>query len=338
VEKSDAGEAYRTYSCFGARSSMEGQVGMSLVRIAFGISGALVPGAVRRALTYCGLRVERLFLKELAVCGFAVGLLALPLTAQSDSSAGGSTPGWPLHNSAPTHGTPDAVGAPIANVEEREESCLLWTVGEVRSPTVNAAALQIPGKARGEYNKGCSDLRGKKLATAESHLRKAVEDYPRYAAAWVLLGEVLEAGKRMEEARGACSRASGVDPEYAPAYLCLADVSGQLQEWNQALDQADRALKLGPTQNVYGNFYCALAHFHLSHLPAAEKNALETIDADHHHRVPQAHLLLAQIYGAKHDYDAAAVQLREYLKIVPNSPDAAAVKKRLADLESQTAK
>ena len=299
------------------------------MRFACGISGALVPGAMRRGLRYRGPLVARVLLSELAVCAFGVGLLAATLAAQSDSSASGTTPGWPLHNSAPTHALPDAVGAPIANIADRDESCLLWTAGEAPAHTVNAATLQVPGRARGEYNKGCSDLKGTKLATAESHLRKAVQDYPRYAAAWVLLGQVLEAGDRMEEARGACSRASDADPEYAPAYLCLEDVSGQLREWNQALDQADRALKLDPTQNVYGNFYCAMAHFHLSHLSAAERNALETIDADHHHRVPQTHLLLAQIYGAKHDYNGAAAQLREYLKIVPNSTDATEVKKRL---------
>ena len=293
---------------------------------------------MRQGLRYRGALVARMLLSRLAVCAFGVGLLAGTLAAQSDSSASGTTPGWPLHNPAPTHATPDAMGGPIANVAERDESCLLWTAGEAPARTVNAATLKVPGKARGEFNKGCSDLKGKKLATAEGHLRKAVEDYPRYAAAWVLLGEVLEAGDRMEDARGACSRASDADPKYEPAYLCLADVSGQLREWDQALNQADRALKLDPAENVYGNFYSAMAHFHLSHLPAAERNALETIDADHHQRVPQAHLLLAQIYGTKHDYTGAAVQLRLYLKIVPNSTAAAEVKKWLADMESQSAK
>jgi len=316
---------------------MDVLVGMGSVRVGCGISGAVVPGAMRRGLTRRGLLALHLLFQKFAICAFAVGLLALPLAAQSDSSASGTTPGWPLHNPAPVHATADAVGAMPATVAERDEACLLWTVAEAPASTVNASSLQVPGKARDEYNKGCSDLRSKKLATAESHLRKAVQDYPRYAAAWVLLGEVLEAGNKMEDARGACAQASGADPEYTPAYLCLADVSGQLREWDQSLNQADHALKLEPAQNVYGNFYCAMAEFHLGQLPAAEKNALETIDADHHHRVPQAHLLLAQLYVAKHDYSAATNQLRDYLKLAPNSPNAAELKKSLAALESQSA-
>jgi predicted Zn-dependent protease len=74
---------------------------------------------------------------------------------------------------------------------------------------VSAATLQVPGKARGEYSKACGDLRGKKLASAEQHLRKAVQEYPQYE--WVLLGQVLEGGNRMPKAQSACSRASSVD-------------------------------------------------------------------------------------------------------------------------------
>ncbi|MHB8525084.1 MAG: tetratricopeptide repeat protein [Candidatus Acidiferrales bacterium] len=198
--------------------------------------------------------------------------------------------------------------------------------------------LRVPGKARGEYRKACGDLNGKKLAEAEQHLRKAVQEYPRYADAWVLLGQVLEARSRMEEARGACSRASTLISNYGPAYLCLADIAAQQEQWKQSLALAGRALALDPSQNVYGCFYSAVAQFHLRDLPAAEKNALATINADHFHRIPQTHLLLAQIYGAKHDLPAAAVQLHAYLKLAPNSPDSAQVRKSLAQLNSQIPK
>jgi tetratricopeptide (TPR) repeat protein len=214
---------------------------------------------------------------------------------------------------------------------------LAWTVVGVQGPSISVKALQVPGKARSEYWKGCSAWRGKKPADAEQHLRKAVQEYPRYAAAWVLLGQVLEAGDRVEEAQGACSQASSVDSDYVWAYLCLADVAERQEKWNQALDVATNALALD-AKDVYGYFYCALAQFRLGQLPAAEKDALEAIDADRFHRVPQAHLLLAQIYGAQHDPVQAAAQLRAYLIVAPDSPESAGVKKSLADLESQTTK
>jgi tetratricopeptide (TPR) repeat protein len=280
----------------------------------------------------------RVLRKAILFCVFAFFAFARLLPAQQDGSSTGD-PGWPLHSSAPSHATADAMGTgqPPA-ITENDESCLIWAVNDPHPGTVNAQALQVPEKARGEFRKGCGDMRSKKLATAETHLRKAVEQYPKYAAAWVLLGQILESTNRVEEARGACSQASTLGSGYAPAYLCLADVAVQLKDWNETLNFADRALAIASVQNVYGNYYSAMAHFHLSHLPAAEHNAQEAIGADQFHRVPQAHLLLAQIYGAKHDPRGEAAQLRAYLKIAPNSPYSAGVRKSLAELEEQVQK
>jgi len=302
-------------------------------RVAPRICGSAVSWAARCNLKYRGRLVTRLLLNELALCAFAVVFLTPALAAQQDT-----TPGWPLHSSAPDHALPDAVGSQPSNIVDADESCLLWTAEKAQRSVIGAATLKVPGKAKGEYRKGCSDLKDKKFASAEDHLRKAVREYPKYAAAWALLGQVLDAGNRIEEARTACAQASGADSSYVPAYLCLADVAGQLNEWHQTLDQANRALALDPVQNLYGNFYSAMAQFHLRNLPAAERNALETIDADHLHRIPQVHLLLAQIYGANHDLNGVSVQLRAYLKVAPSAPDSAAVKKSLADIEAQLPK
>jgi len=272
-----------------------------------------------------------------AACLFSVLAFAHPALAQ-DNGSGAATPGWPLHSSAPTHGLPDALGGPPAPLTvEWDEACVLWSVAPPQSGTIKASTLQIPGKARDEFKKGCADLRGKKLATAENHLRKAVEIYPKYMAAWVLLGQVLAVGEHLPEARDACTKASKADEEYALAYLCLADVAGQLREWNESQEFADRALKLEPDQGVYGHFYCAIAQVHLNQFQAAERNALEAIEGDKRHRVPQTHLLLAQIYGAKRDYQHAAEQLRTYLTVFPTAPDAPGVKKSLSDLEARIA-
>jgi len=317
---------------------MENWGGTRGAQIARGISQIGVSSEPRRKLLNRVVNFPILFARTSVVCAFAIVMLAQSLAAQD--SSGGASPGWPLHDSAPSHGSADAMGTPLPTaMVERDESCLIWTVSDPRTaPTVTAGELKIPEKARGEFRKGCGDFRSKKLATAESHLRKAVEAYPQYAAAWVLLGQTLEAASRTEDARGACSQASAVDAQYAPAYLCLADVAGQMHEWEQALELADRALVIDPVQDVYGNFYSAMAHFHLGHLPVAERNAQQAIDADHFHRVPQTHLLLAQIYGAKHDLHSEATQLRAFLKVAPNSPYAPGVRKSLAEVEGQIEK
>ena len=277
-------------------------------------------------------------LGKLAVCAFAVALYAAPGLARQSGGQSGSTPGWPLHNSAPDHAMPDPVVPLPPVISDTDESCILWTVTRAQAPTISTATMQVPGKAKGEYRKGCADLRGKKLESAESHLRKAVEEYPRYAMAWVLLGQLMDMGNQAEEARRACSQASSVDANYAPAYLCLADVASQSKKWSQTLDLAERALELDPLENVYGYFYSAMAEYHLVQLPEAEKSALQTIAADRLHRLPQAHLLLAEICAARQDFKGEAAQLRAFLKVAPKSADSDGVRKSLAELETQISK
>jgi tetratricopeptide (TPR) repeat protein len=297
---------------------------------------AEAPSMLRSALPDLRMVTKARQIRDtLAVCVFLFSLPACALPAQQSSSSSGATPGWPMHDSSPQHGLPDAVGTAPQKTSQNIGSCLLWTVVEAPANTVSAVALQIPGKARAEYEKGCGDLRDGKFESAENHLRKAIQIYPKYADALVLLGQLLAAHNRVDDAVGLCSQASSVDPEFVPAYLCLADTSGQLRHWNQTEEFADHALKLNPVQNLYGHFYLAVAQFHLSQFSGAEKNALQTIDDDHQHRLPQAHLLLAQIYGNRNDLKNVASQLRAYLQVAPKSPDAPNVRKRLEDIESQ---
>ena len=138
----------------------------------------------------------------LAICIFLLVLSPRPARSQQASSTGSATPGWPMHNSAPVHGLPAAVGTTPQNPPQNNGSCLLWAVTEATANTVSAAALQIPGKARGEYEKGCGDLRGGKLESAENHLRKAVQLYPRYA-------EPLQAGNLVYKTARFCTASGG---------------------------------------------------------------------------------------------------------------------------------
>jgi tetratricopeptide (TPR) repeat protein len=269
----------------------------------------------------------------------ALSLAALSSFAPSLAAQQDTTPGWPLHDSSPTHAMAD-VGGPMPSdfPDQTEDPCLLWASGEHQGIVVNAASFQIPDRARDEYKRGCNDLKAKRYDSAEAHLRSAVQQYPQYSAAWALLGQTLAAAKRLEDARDACAQATTVDAGYAPGYLCLADLAGQQNDWQKTLDFADRALALQPNQNAYAHLYTAMAQFHTNLLQEAERNAKEAIDADHHHHIPQAHLLLAQIYGTDHDLDNAAHELRAYLKAAPKAADAPAVRDSLAQLEAQNQK
>lgn len=220
----------------------------------------------------------------------------------------------------------------------QSESCNTWTEAAVGSPTVSVARLGVPGKASSEYQKACGAFKGKRLPEAEAHARKAIQIYPHYAAAWVILGQTLDAQNRRDEARMACSQASNVDPGYSPPYICLADFAASDNDWEQVSKMSKRALEVDPASNAYAFFYSAEADLHLRQLPEAEWHALSAAKLDTWHRLPQVHFLLAKIYEVEGDPRAEAAQLREYLKLVPNDPNSATAKNALAQLESRPAR
>jgi len=203
---------------------------------------------------------------------------------------------------------------------------------------VSVARLGVPDKASGEFQKACGSYKDKRFPQAESHVRRAIDAYPNYAAGWVLLGQVLDAEHNREEARKACSQATTLDPKYVAPYLCLAEFAATEEDWDQVSKLSDQALALDPVNNVYSLYYSADAGFHLNHLPEAEKSARSAVELDRWHHVPQLHLLLAQISAAKGDHQTEAAELRQYLKIASNSQDAAGAKSTLERLENKPAK
>jgi tetratricopeptide (TPR) repeat protein len=215
-----------------------------------------------------------------------------------------------------------------------DATCLLPPLTLVQSPTVAAAHLQTPAKAKKEYEEACAALKDKKTENLEKHLRKAVQEYPKYSAAWVTLGQVLAARQQNDEARSACSQGSAADPSYVPAYLCLADIAAREKAWDEVLKLSSRALELDPTVNAVAYEYNAAANLRVNRLAEAEKSALKALEIDKNNTEPRAHFVLAQIYEAKGDRENEAAQLQEYLKFASDPQDVAMVKQYLSQLEA----
>ena len=215
----------------------------------------------------------------------------------------------------------------------KESNCFLPPLNGLHTVTVGIADLQIPAKAKNEYDQGCAALRSKNLAAAVKHLRNAVKQYQKYAAAWVMFGQSLEAGQKTEEARDACAQPIAGGSDYLPAFLCLADISARLQKWDEVLKLSSRVLELDPTANAVGYAYNAAANFNLHNLSKAETSALKAIEIDRGNNDPRIHFLLAQIYEGKGDRSNEASQLREYLKYATDPNDVAMIKSYLLNLD-----
>jgi YD repeat-containing protein len=162
----------------------------------------------------------------------------------------------------------------------KDETCLLPPLNLSIATAVSAQQLQIPPKAQKEYQQACVTLKDKKTADAEKHLRKALQLYPKYSAAWVTLGQVLAAQQRTDEARTACSQGSAVDSGYVPSYLCLADIAPRTDDWGEVLKETNRALELDPCGNAVAYEYNAAANLKVHNLADAEESGLRAAKID----------------------------------------------------------
>jgi predicted Zn-dependent protease len=227
---------------------------------------------------------------------------------------------------------------PVPTKNLKEDDCFLPPLNGLHAGTVGVGDLQVPEKTQREYEDGCAALRKRKMAAAEEHLRKAVNQYAKYSAAWVLLGQVLLAQQKTEEARDACAKPLTSGSNYLRAYLCLTDISSRLKNWDEVLKLSTRALEIDPTSDAAAYAYNATANLNLHRLPEAETSALKALEIDRNSTEPRLHYLLAQIYEAKRDRANEVAQLREYLKYSTDPKDTAMVKNYLAELEKESRK
>jgi tetratricopeptide (TPR) repeat protein len=230
----------------------------------------------------------------------------------------------------------DSNNKPVSSQIAKDDNCFLSPLHGLHSSTVGIADLQVPDKAQREYEDGCNAVRKNKMTESEGRFRKAVKHWPKYLAAWVVLGQVLEAQQKIQEAHDACSQALAADSNYLPAYLCLADISARSQNWDEVLRLSTRALEIDPTNDPVAYDYNAAANFSLKRLPEAEKSALRAAEMDKSNIDPRVHFLLAQIYEAKGNREGEAAQLREYLKYANDPNDVAMAKHYLAELDKPT--
>ena len=289
--------------------------------------------------------------KGLTSCCF-LAVLATPLYAQR-AGGGGRTGGGGNANSNAGVGSPSVFApqptqptmmqpilpdSPLPKPQMVEdEACLPWGISQIRGATVSVVRLEVPDKARGEFEKACGDFKKKKLAEAEQHVRSAIEKYSNYVAAWVMLGQVLSAQQQADKAHEACSHANATDPTYLPPYICLAELDARSGNWDEILNVTKTALGLNPVGDIYAYFYRSMAFFNLNQLSEAEKSALQAEGMDRDHHEAPVHYLLAQIYEAKGDVAAAIAEVRQFLKINQDKQKTDEAKQYLAKLEAQRA-
>jgi tetratricopeptide (TPR) repeat protein len=211
---------------------------------------------------------------------------------------------------------------------------LLKRIGNAPGTTISVTSMAAPKGAMHAYEKA-QKIMAEKPADAEKELNKAVKSYPQFAAAWTLLGDIHRQRNQFDAAREEYAQAIAADPQFVNPNYGLAMIAAQKKKWDDAVRFTDQVIKLNPVAFPVAYFLNAAANYNLQKLAPAEESAKRFKSMDTQHSHPDVCLLLSYLFSARQDYADAAREIREYLTLVPNSPDAEPLKndaKRYEDL------
>jgi tetratricopeptide (TPR) repeat protein len=209
---------------------------------------------------------------------------------------------------------------------------ILHPVGGDGASVMSATSLAAPNSARKAMDKGRELATKNKIPEAMAALQKAVEIYPKYAAAWMELGSLQYSQRDRAAAQHSFEQAHAADPNYSKPYLGLIQSAMDAQNFQAAIELTHQALALNSAW-PYVWLSQGTAQFNLGDLAAAENSARSGMKVDPDHRLSRLNFLLAMVMRQRNDYVQAAEYMREYLKYSALPADQAEAQKQLAEIE-----
>jgi Tfp pilus assembly protein PilF len=210
----------------------------------------------------------------------------------------------------------------------------LKRVGNAPGTTISVTSMAAPKDAMRALEKA-QKIKAEKPAEAEKELNKALKIYPQFAAAWTLLGDLHREQNDFNAARTDYAKAIAADPQFVNPSYGLAMMAAQEKKWDDAIRLTDQVIRLNSAAYPLAYFLNAAANYNSQKFGPAEENAKKFKALDTQHSHPDVCLLLSYLYSGRQDYASAAREIREYLVLAPNSPDAESLKndaKRFEDL------
>ena len=202
---------------------------------------------------------------------------------------------------------------------------------KLSSATVASIDLNVPEKARNEFERGTQAFGQKDWAAARKHLQQAIAFYPQYAAAYNNLGVAFVNSGDLESARTAFEKAILLNQSFGPAHVNLAKIYYSAGQFQNAEILLERSLSFEPL-NVEALLLLANAQLLLGKLDDAILNARK-VHTLPHHGYELAHFICARALEGKQDNHTASAEYRLFLEESPNDPNAPRARAALAKLE-----
>jgi Flp pilus assembly protein TadD len=232
-----------------------------------------------------------------------------------------AVPGAPVVRRTVDVGRAHADGRHAVTVELRLDA----VPGGGREVSVNE--LRVPHRAREEHLKSRNRLGRKDVKGAVACLRKALALAPHFSAAWNDLGAIAFHEKDYPQAEACFREALRGEPQPYSALVNLGNVLLSERKTDESLAVNERAVSLNPTDPMaqaqlgVSYFYAGNDEMALLHLKKAK-------DLDpSHFSYPQ--LGLVRVYERRGDFAAAEGEMKEFLRLHPDSRIAPQVRAHL---------
>jgi Flp pilus assembly protein TadD len=212
---------------------------------------------------------------------------------------------------------------------------ILHRLDHGQATAVSMTTFEAPKDARKHWEKAQKLVHQKdpNWQEAAKDLERAVQEYPKFAAAWCLLGRARLALSNDEGARSAFEKSVAADARYAKPYMELVLLDVRTQRWESAADTSNVLIQLNPdyTQAYFLN---SVANFNLGKWDLAVKSARLTLKGDGRKSFPEAFRLLGTALAREGDFPSAARELRNFLDLASASPEAGEIRRQLTEWEN----
>ena len=217
--------------------------------------------------------------------------------------------------------------------EIRMDTISMQRLGGGSGTTISLTTMQAPSNAKKSYERAQKAISKENFKDAEKELDKAVQEFPKFAAAWALLGMIHQSSKQLDQATKDYSQAIAADPQYAKPYFGMAVIAANEQNWKDTVRYTDQVNRLAPLAYPEAYFFSGVANFNLGNMNDSERDIRKFLSLDKEHRRPMAALYLGDILAKKQDFAGAVEQAKAYLAMAPNAPNSPSIREKLKQLE-----
>jgi tetratricopeptide (TPR) repeat protein len=180
---------------------------------------------------------------------------------------------------------------------------------------------RVPPEAQKEFDEGrAALLEEKKIEVGISRLEKAVNLYPDFLDARLLLGAAYMDARQFDKAERELRHCLKINPKLAAAYFGLGDLYRRRQKNDEAETALQEGLKLEP-KSPQGHFTLGQVYFAKGDLAKAGPEVGQALQLKPDY--PEAYLLAGNLFLKARKAPNALQMFEEYLRLEPKGEYAA---------------